>query len=157
ITSKDAANAIVERTAGTQALIVSVVRDVQDDPPPLPYSLADLQIDAARRLGLSAKAVLDGCQKLYEVHRLTTYPRSDCSYLPVGHFAESKAVVAAIVRHDPDLAGLARDLDLSLRSRAWDDRKITAHHAIIPTAQAGECTLGPTERALYDLIARRYV
>ena len=157
ITKKDVADAIVQRCAGAQGRVVVAVREEKNEPPPLPYSLADLQIDAARRLGLSAKAVLDGCQTLYETHRLTTYPRSDCSYLPQGHLAESRTVLAAIVRHVPDLAGIAGEVDHSLRSRAWNDAKVTAHHAIIPTTNTSASALSPTERALYDLIARRYV
>ncbi len=48
---------------------------------PLPFSLSALQIEAAKRFGLSAQNVLDICQKLYETHKLITYPRSDCRYL----------------------------------------------------------------------------
>src|ERR1019366_2341758 len=122
----------------------------------LPYSLADLQIDAARRLGLSAKQVLDACQALYETHRLTTYPRSDCSHLPEGHLAEAREVLAAIGSSSPELALLVAEADPSLRSRAWNDSKVTAHHAIIPTREIGVAVVGPTEWGVYDLIARRY-
>ena len=157
VLQKEVALRIVERCAGAKGRVVRSERENKSEGPPLPYSLADLQIDAANRLGLSAQAVLDACQALYETHRLTTYPRSDCSYLPEGHFRQSEAVLAAVAGNLPDLGGLANAADLSLRSRAWNDKKITAHHAIIPTGGVGRAALNPTERAIYDLIARRYV
>ena len=136
--------------------VFSVGRKGHVEAPPLPYSLADLQIDAARRLGLSGKQVLDACQALYETHRLTTYPRSDCSHLPEGHLAEAREVLAAIGSSSPELALLVAEADPSLRSRAWNDSKVTAHHAIIPTREIGVAVVGPTEWSVYDLIARRY-
>ena len=66
---------------------------------PLPYSLSALQIDAAKRFGMSAQEVLDTCQRLYETHKLITYPRSDCRYLPKEHFADRMAVMNAISTH----------------------------------------------------------
>ena len=147
----------VERLVGAQARVTRVVREEKAEPVPLPYSLADLQIDAARSAGLSAQQVLDACQALYETHCATTYPRSDCSYLPEGHRAEAVDVLAAIAIMAPDLSDLTREVELSLRSRAWNDRKVTAHHAIIPTRTTGRGGLSPTERVVYGLIARRYV
>jgi DNA topoisomerase-3 len=157
ILRKDVAEGIVQRSTGAAGRVVRSERECKSEGPPLPYSLADLQIDAAQRLGLSAQAVLDTCQSLYETHRLTTYPRSDCSYLPEGHLAQGEAVLAAVANQVPDLGSLANAADLSLRSRAWNDKKVTAHHAIIPTSSIGRAVLSSTERAVYDLIARRYV
>jgi DNA topoisomerase-3 len=115
-------------------------------------------MDAARRLGLSAQAVLDACQSLYETHRLATYPRSDCSYLPEGHLAQASEVLRAIATHAPSLSGFTAAADLKLRSRAWNDKKITAHHAIIPTPNNGAiATLSDAERGVYELVCRRYV
>ena len=157
ILRKEVALRIVEGTAGAKGHVVRSERAIKTEGPPLPYSLADLQIDAAGRLGLSAQAVLDACQALYETHRLTTYPRSDCSFLPEGHRANGEAVLAAVAGHLSELGCFANAADLSLRSRAWNDRKVTAHHAIIPTSSVGRAALSPTERAVYELVARRYV
>ena len=88
-------------------------RDKKSEPAPLPYSLAELQIDAGRRLGLNPQAVLSVCQSLYETHRLTTYPRSDCSYLPEGHLAQAADVVARDRQHRPPLAAAATGADLA--------------------------------------------
>jgi DNA topoisomerase-3 len=120
--------------------------------------LPDLQMDAGRRLGLTPKQTLDACQALYETRRLLTYPRSDCSHLPEAHLDQATAVLAAVATNVPDLAPAVAAADRSRRSRAWDDKKITAHHAIIPTAIAApEANLSAGERKVYDLVARRYL
>jgi DNA topoisomerase-3 len=155
--SKPFAESIAARVAGATGTITERAADKKSQPPPLPYSLAELQIDAAKRLGLSAQAVLDAAQSLYETHRLTTYPRSDCSYLPEGHHALAPKVVAAIEVHAPSLAATRQGASLDLRSKAWNDKKVTAHHALIPTASKAPAALSPTERALYELVARRYL
>ena len=159
LVKRDVAEAVRSRIQGQTGTVAARSEDKKAEAPPLPYSLADLQMDAARRLGLSAQAVLDACQGLYETHRLTTYPRSDCSYLPEGHFAQAQDVLAAIGKHAQALAGVAQKADLSLRTKAWNDRKVTAHHAIIPTPSKGApaADLKETERAIYELVARRYL
>jgi DNA topoisomerase-3 len=107
---------------------------------------------------MSAKAVLDACQSLYETHRLITYPRSDCSYLPEGHHGQAREVLAAIGTHAPSLAPLARKADLTLRSKAWNDKKVTAHHAIIPTPNtSNSASMNDAEFAVYALVVSRYL
>ncbi len=156
VVTESAALALVERAVDAEARVVSAERETKTEASPLPYSLADLQIDAARRLGLSAQAVLDACQSLYEKHGLLTYPRSDCSHLPEGQLGDASAVLEAIGRIAPDVAALAGEADPRLRSRAWNDGKVTAHHAIVPTKGAASAPLSPTERSIYELVARRY-
>ena len=125
---------------------------------PLPYSLSTLQIDAAKQLGLTPKQTLSGCQSLYERHKLITYPRSDCRYLPLQHLSQAATIAAAIRSVQPELAAAVDGGDWSLRSAAWNDGKVTAHHAIIPTArQLDPQALSSDELALYTLIARQYL
>ncbi|MBV2130355.1 DNA topoisomerase III [Arsukibacterium indicum] len=124
---------------------------------PLPYSLSALQIDAARAHGLSAQQVLDSCQQLYERHKLITYPRSDNRYLPTAHFAEADKVGRAVAANMPSLQAAFDGANLQLKSKAWDDSKVEAHHAIIPTAKILSAErLTATEQKLYGLIARQY-
>ncbi len=153
------AQAACQRVAGQQGRVTACTQDDKSEAPPLPYSLSDLQVDAGRRLGLSAQAVLDACQGLYETHRLLTYPRSDCAYLPEGQHAQAKDVLAAVARQAPVLGAAVAKADLTLRSRAWNDKRVTAHHAIVPTAAAGapRGPLSEEERAVYELVARRYL
>jgi DNA topoisomerase-3 len=108
---------------------------------------------------MSAKVVLDACQSLYETYRAITYPRSDCAYLPEGHRAKASEVLSAIARVAPSLGPAISKADLTRRSKAWNDQKITAHHAIIPTP-SGAAAVGAmtgAERAVYELVAARYL
>ncbi len=125
---------------------------------PLPLSLSALQIGAGRAFGLGAKAVLDIAQSLYEKHQLITYPRSDCRYLPEGHLAQAAGVCQAIGRVDDSLASAAGEADLNRRSAAWNDARVDAHHAIIPTLRARPAgALSENERHVYNLVARYYL
>ncbi len=119
-------------------------------PQPLPFSLSALQVAAGKRFGYSPQVVLEAAQALYE-KKLTTYPRSDCDYLPENQLADAPAILA-------HLAGLGMtEADASIRSRAWDDSKISSHHAIIPTVLPCEVQLPETEQDVYNLIAVRYI
>ena len=153
------AQAACQRVAGQQGRVSACTQDDRSEPPPLPYSLSDLQVDAGRRLGLSAQAVLDACQGLYETHRLLTYPRSDCAYLPEGQHAQAEDVLAAIARQAPVLGAAVAKAEPTRRSKAWNDARVTAHHAIVPTAAGGapRAPLSEEERAVYELVARRYL
>ncbi|MEA9389465.1 DNA topoisomerase III [Acerihabitans sp. TG2] len=147
---------VVTRIAGQPAW-VAAYQDKQDpEIPPLPFSLSTLQIEAAKRYGLSAQQVLDVCQRLYETHKLITYPRSDCRYLPEEHFAGRQAVLNAITAHQPGLMEQAT-LNPTQKNRCWDDKKVDAHHAIIPTARAGKISLTENEQRVYALVARQYL
>jgi len=140
------------------ATVTASTRKPRKQAPPLPYNLSALQIDAAKRYSMSAKQVLDTCQALYERHKLITYPRSDSRYLPVEHYAERNVVVAALGHTCAPLGQAARNADLSLKSKAWNDSKVEAHHAIVPTAKkldAGK--LSQPERNVYELVARQYL
>ena len=140
------------------ALITNLQQQDKKQHAPLPYSLSALQIDAARAYGFSAQQVLDSCQQLYERHKLITYPRSDCRYLPTAHFTEAGKVGPAIIANTPGLTAALAGANLQLKSKAWDDSKVQAHHAIIPTAKTLSANrLSATEQKLYDLIARQYL
>ncbi len=152
------ASNVAGRIRNQLAQVDSVERKQKQQAAPLPYNLSALQIDAARAFGLSAKQVLDACQNLYEKHQLITYPRSDCRYLPNEHYGRRQPVVQAIAANDQQLAGVIEQADLSLRSKAWNDSKVEAHHAIIPTEKgSGFNRLNLSEKQLYGMIARQYL
>ncbi|WP_075181933.1 DNA topoisomerase III [Pantoea sp. 1.19] len=147
---------VLQRIGGQPAGVTDYQDKRENEIAPLPFSLSTLQIEAAKRFGLSAQKVLDLCQRLYETHKLITYPRSDSRYLPDEHFAGRHAVLNAIAVHQPALTPPA-DFDADRRNRCWDDKKVDAHHAIIPTARAGAVTLTQEEAQIYGLIARQYL
>lgn len=152
------AETVVQKVTGQPSLITAVAKDQKKQHAPLPYSLSALQIDASKRFNLNAQKTLDICQQLYERHKLITYPRSDCRYLPTGHFAERHDVIDAIGKTVPALTNAISAADLALKSKAWNDAEISAHHAIIPTATSMDATrLSHDERQIYELIARQYL
>lgn len=149
---------VASRIAKQPATVTQSEQDQTKQAAPLPYSLSALQIDAAKRYHLSAQQVLDLCQSLYEKHKLITYPRSDCRHLPKEHWTQAGEVVAAIANNVKEMAAAVNHADLSLRSKAWNDSKVDAHHAIIPTPkQAALNALSSHEMKVYQLIARQYL
>ncbi|UYP75133.1 DNA topoisomerase III [Pantoea dispersa] len=150
------ADHVLERINGKPAWVTGYNDKRESETAPLPFSLSSLQIEAAKRFGLSAQTVLDCCQRLYETHKLITYPRSDSRYLPDEHFAGRHAVLNAIQAHQPDVS-LPADFNADQKNRCWDDKKVDAHHAIIPTARASKVNLSDNEANIYALIARQYL
>ena len=158
VLSRALAENVIKRITGQPGRVSGAERKVRNQAPPLPYNLSALQIDAARRFGFSAKQVLDICQVLYERHKLLTYPRSDNRYLPADHFHQAGAVTAAVAKTSPELATAVAEADLGLRSKAWNDKKVAAHHAIVPTGKAMDGSkLSSAEQHIYRLVARQYL
>lgn len=157
VLSRALAENVCKRIENQPAMVSDYQDKMESEGAPLPYSLSALQIDAARRFGLSAQAVLDICQKLYETHKLITYPRSDNRYLPNEHYAERHKVLAAIAHHCTEYAEKPEAVDPNRKNRCWNDSKVEAHHAIIPTARQGTVHLTENEKRIYSLIARQYL
>ena len=141
-----------------QATVVRCSRTPKKIAQPKAFSLADIQLGASNQFGFSAEKTLNLCQSLYETHKATSYPRTDCSFLPESQYADAKNVLAAIAKTMPPLAGLVAKCDCSIQSPTWNDKKITAHHGIIPTQQAADGSkFSDDERKIYRLIAERYL
>lgn len=123
---------------------------------PLPFSLSTLQIAAGKLFNYTPQQVLDIAQSLYE-KKLTTYPRSDCQYLPTTQFSDAKKILANLQRtNDESLKKLFDHADPKIKSYAWNDKKISAHHAIIPTTKLAAVPLSEMEVNIYKLIAKNY-
>lgn len=155
---KKLAEMVLRKVINQTGEVIAVSQSVKKQAPPLPYSLSSLQIDASKRFNFNAQKTLDICQQLYENHKLLTYPRSDCRYLPQGHYADKSSVTQAISQTSPALVQAVAQADLSLKSKAWDDGKVSAHHAIIPTSRAlNSSRLSADEQKIYELVARQYL
>ncbi|MFA0628083.1 DNA topoisomerase III [Vibrio sp. 10N.222.49.A3] len=149
---------VANRIANQPATVTESEQKQSKQAAPLPYSLSALQIDASKRFGMSAQQVLDTCQSLYEKHKLITYPRSDSRYLPKDHYSQRESVVDAIANNAKELQSGAQGADLSLKSKAWNDSKVDAHHAIIPTPKKSAVNgLSANEMKIYQQIARQYL
>jgi len=145
------------RAAG-RAQVVSVETERVREGPPLLFDLGTLQEVCSKQLGLDVQETLEIAQALYEIHKATTYPRSDSGYLPESMFAEVPTVLDSLLKTDPSLHSIMGQLDRSQRSRAWNDDKVTAHHGIIPTLEpANLSAMKERELAVYRLIRAHYL
>lgn len=140
------------------ATVLSLQIEHFREAPPLPFDLSTLQEVCSRKLGLGVQETLNIAQALYETHKATTYPRSDCRYLPKSMFDEVPAVFDALLKTDPTLQTAFGRLDQSLHSRVWNDTKVSAHHGIIPTTEpANLARMSEQERQVYELIRSHYL
>lgn len=121
--------------------------------PPLPYTLTMLQSEMSKRFGLTLQQTMEATQVLRDKWKAITYNRSDCPYLPTEHHASAPRVLA---RAMSDL-GEKWELDFRIKSRAFNDAKVGAHHGIIPQdAPVDLALLTDAERAVYRAIVGRY-
>lgn len=158
VVSKPLAMNVIERINGQSGKVIKVIKDKKKQQAPLLFSLSALQILAAKAFGMSAKKTLDVCQQLYEKHKLITYPRSDCQYLPTEHLNDVQSVIKAISTVSSKSSNIIKNADLSIKSRVWNDSKVGAHHAIIPTARnKATGSLSTDEQNIYELVARQYI
>ena len=155
---KGLAENVVQRITNQPAVVSAIKKQQKKQPPPLPYNLSSLQIDAAKRYSMNAKLVLDVCQTLYEKHKLITYPRSDCRYLPTEHFKQARSIIDLLAKSPLEFGQFAKNADANLKSRAWNNSKVSAHHAIIPTEKSAlTINLNTFEKNIYQLIVRQYL
>jgi len=155
---KTFAHQLAERVSGQPAIIQSTGTKDKQQAAPLPYNLLKLQADASRKFGFKPDQVLSITQSLREKHKLITYNRSDCEYLSDEQHKDAAAVLAAIAGTAPFLANAASTANPSLKSKAFNSKKVSAHHGIVPTQTTGNFDkLSPAEQKIYQLIARAYV
>lgn len=140
------------------AQVTSVETERIKEAQPLMFDLGTLQEVCSRKFGLGAQETLDIAQSLYETHKATTYPRSDCGYLPESMYTEVPTVLNALAQTDPAMRTVIAKLDTSIKSRVWNDKKITAHHGIIPTLEAVNLSaMSEKELVVYKLIRSYYL
>lgn len=124
--------------------------------PPLGYKLSDIQIECSKKFGYSASDTLAHIQSMYD-SKIISYPRTDCSYMPEEQHGWASVIVENLKNTLPELV-LSEQIDLSRKSKSWNDKKIGNHHAIIPTQKIAELgKLKPEERNVYELIAKKYL
>ena len=151
IASMDEADTLRQACAGASAICSSVKREKKTEQPPKLYDLTTLQREANRLFGFTAKQTLDYAQQLYE-KKLLTYPRTDSQYLTEDMGQTAQHLVS-------DLLGLlpfAQGLDLTPEvGRILNSKKVSDHHAIIPTAEfakQGFTGLAESECKLMNLV-----
>ena len=151
---KAAAQQMKTACQGGTATVKKVERKEKSEKPPALYDLTTLQRDANRLLGYTAQQTLDYLQNLYE-KKLCTYPRTDSRYL-TSDMAEGLPVLVNLVANAmPFRKGIAISCDAAA---VINDKKVTDHHAIIPTRNIQEADLSALpvgERAVLELVALR--
>ena len=154
IDDKAQAEGIAAACKGKAAAVVSVTKEKKTMQPPKLYDLTTLQRDANRLFGFTAKQTLEYTQSLYE-KKLVTYPRTDSQYLSDDMEDTARGVIGAIYKavlfEEP--SGAEPDV-----KRVMDSKKVTDHHAIIPTMEIAKADLSAvpeTEMKILSLAANR--
>lgn len=156
---KERIQSIAEKAEKDEMLITDVQRSVKKSYSPGLYDLTELQRDANKRFGYSAKETLNIMQRLYENHKVLTYPRTDSRYIgrDVAETLKERLEACAV---DPyrKLAGKLLLQPIRTNKSFVDDSKVSDHHAIIPTEQFVQLDhMSSEERKIYDLVVRRFL
>ncbi len=157
--SREQADSVVKKVTGQNGEVVEVRKDLKKELPPLAYDLTELQRDANRRYSYSAKQTLNIMQKLYETHKLVTYPRTDSRYITedIVPTLSERLKSIAVGPYAKSVQGILRNR-LNVTKRFVDNSKVSDHHAIIPTEQyVNLSALSTEERNIYDLIVKRFI
>lgn len=126
-------------------------------PAPLPYDLTELQRVANERYGYSAKKTLSLVQSLYEIHKVVSYPRTDSKYLSNDLKSTLKERLRALSGMFPEAKEYLGQAKV-VQKKAFNDAKVTDHHALIPTEQSPDFSkLSSDEHQIYGLIAQRFL
>ncbi|MBC0494123.1 DNA topoisomerase 3 [Escherichia coli] len=148
------ANGTAASLTGKPATVEAAATDDKKTAAPLPFNLVRLQQYMNKKFKLTAQKTLDITQQLREKYKAITYNRSDCSYLSDEQFSEAPQVIDAL----KSVFDQPMNVDTTRKSKAFDSAKVTAHTAIIPTANVPDINaLTPDERNVYLAIAQHYL
>ena len=134
--------------------VISVEKKSKKIPAPGLYDLTELQRDANKKFGFSAKETLNIMQRLYENHKVLTYPRTDSRYIGTDIVPTIKACAVGPYKK---IAGMLSMKPVKGNASFVDNKKVSDHHAIIPTEQFVQLDhMSNEERKIYDLVVRRF-
>ena len=163
ITSLEQGERLVDAIKDNPLTITSVEKKKGTESAPKLFDLTSLQVECNKKFSFSADQTLKLIQSLYE-KRVTTYPRVDTTYLPDDLYPKVPATLQGIKDYFPQTAPLLEQKadsgksETSLRKskKVFDNKKVTDHHAIIPTGQRPD-SLTKEERKVFDLVALRFI
>lgn len=146
---------VLQQVEGQPGVVKKLEKKKGTKAPRLPFSLSTLQQTCK---ALSPDKVLAVCQSLYE-KKLTTYPRSDAQYIPDSQHADAATIIANLkLTGEDEIKALADGADSSIKGKAFNSKKVDAHHAIIPTMEKVDfLTLSTDEQLIYKMVAKRYL
>lgn len=154
------ANELAAKLKGAKATVTSIKEVPKAEKPPLAYDLTELQRDANSILGFSAKETLDTLQRLYEVYKIVTYPRTDSRYITADIVPTIPDRLAALsaTAFGTRAAELSRNGIRTDLSRLVNDEMVSDHHALLPTEQRVDVSkLSANEKALWELVITRFL
>ena len=157
--NKDKIEKIKEKIENKNAEIIKVNKSIKKQYSPGLYDLTELQRDANKIFNYSAKETLSIMQKLYEHHKVLTYPRTDSRYISIDIVDTLKDRVRAVNVSDYSKV-CAKILKSNIKANKSfvDDAKVSDHHAIIPTEERVFLSeLSDKERKIYDLVVKRFL
>ncbi|MEH6851844.1 DNA topoisomerase III [Bacillus pseudomycoides] len=156
---KEKIDAIVKKLGNQNATVVEIEKKAKKSFAPGLYDLTELQRDANKIFGYSAKETLNIMQKLYEQHKVLTYPRTDSRYISsdiVGTLPER--LKACGIGEYRSLANKVLTKPIKASKSFVDDSKVSDHHAIIPTeSYVNFSAFTDKERKIYDLVVKRFL
>ncbi|RPI76497.1 MAG: type IA DNA topoisomerase [Desulfobacteraceae bacterium] len=156
IKAKDQAEAIVLRIKDKTGLVDKVEKEQKKQAPPQLYSLTELQKDANKLYGFTAKKTLDLAQALYEEHKCLSYPRTDSRVMGSKNLDVAKKKIDLLQKDYPDIfKDLVPGLVSLENKRVFDDEKLTDHHALIPF-QAVPAAAKEDEKKIYFMVLKRF-
>lgn len=153
------AQVVFDACTGKDGKVESVTSASRQQKPPLPFDLTTLQREANSHHGFSAKDTLTIAQALYEQKKLLTYPRTDSRYLTRELFKEALGHLRATYKVFPEISAVAAERIKGGKHRfeCVNDKKVSDHHAIIPTAKPpSREALSADEWKIYEMVARRF-
>ena len=156
---KERVEEIIGKLGNAALEITSVTNKEKKTFAPGLYDLTTLQREANQKFGYSAKQTLNIMQRLYENHKVLTYPRTDSKYIGKDVVPTLKERLKACGTGPyKKLAGMLINKPIQVNSSFVDDKKVSDHHAIIPTEQFVQLDhMTNEERKIYDLVVRRFL
>jgi len=154
ITSAEQGQALVDSIKDLPFVINSVEKKKGLEFAPKLYDLTSLQVDCNKKYSYSAEQTLQLIQSLYE-KRVTTYPRVDTTYLSDDIYPKVPGILAGIKDFYPQVTPLL-GAKLPKSKKVFDNKKVTDHHAIIPTGQRPD-NLTADEKKVYELVALHFI
>lgn len=155
--TKEEVEALIESIRSAPLTIQKVTKQQGKELPPRLFDLTSLQVEANKRFGMTAEATLQTIQSLYE-KKLTTYPRVDTTYLSEDIYPKVPAILKGLRPYEHLVTPILSTGKPPKKSKkVFDNKKVTDHHAIIPTGVPLPSGLTLNENRIYDLIALRFI
>ena len=155
--TKEEVEALIESIRSAPLTIKKVTKQQGKELPPRLFDLTSLQVEANKRFGMTAETTLQTIQSLYE-KKLTTYPRVDTTYLSEDIYPKVPTILKGLRPYEHLVTPILPSGKPPKKSKkVFDNKKVTDHHAIIPTGVPLPSGLTLNENRIYDLIALRFI